>query len=201
MVRDGVLRDVIRFFVDRAASRGLTRTRLVKLVFLADYETYRARRQTLTGLEYVMDRMGPLAWGIPDTAGGMLSDGVTQTVGDSVFGGREYRYTAITGDSDSYMLLSADDLAVLRDVWRRFGRQSARRIVDTVHEMPFVQLFSPGDSVDFRLALSDPKDRARISAWKRLRPKVPAKRSQDEGAQLMSALHTMRHGEEAAFLP
>jgi len=198
MAGDGVLRDVIRFFVDCASSKGVTRTPLVKLVFLADYEIFRARQHTLTGLEYTMDKMGPHSWDIPDTASDMLAEGVTQTTADSIFGGPEYRYRSAGKSQSGYPRIPSDCLGNLRAIWVRFGRYSAKGIVDVVHKMPFVRMFQIGESVDFRLALVSAKNETRLSRWKGLRPKGRVEHSPTEAAEFEYTVHRMKYGEEEA---
>jgi len=200
MARDAVLRDVIRFFVDSASPRWVFRTQLVKLVFLADYETYRIRKQSLTGLDYVVDHQGPFAWDIPNTAGAMEDDEVNVTEGASAYGGREYRYSSYSTQRE-YENLSAQDRALLQRLWDQYGDYTPTEIVDLVHKMDFVRHFAIDEHIDFRLALADPKDADELNAWRERRPKTRPSRSPNEAAQLMHALHSMRHGEEAHLLP
>lgn len=66
---DPSLRPLIAYMVGRARGRGITlnRTKLVKLLYLIDIERVRARRDALTGLQWVFFHYGPYAFELIDT--------------------------------------------------------------------------------------------------------------------------------------
>ena len=66
---DPRLRDLIAYVVARTRERGvtLTRTKLVKLLYLMDVERVRGRRDPLTGLTWVFFHYGPYAYALIDT--------------------------------------------------------------------------------------------------------------------------------------
>jgi hypothetical protein len=62
--RDPTLAELIAYVIDRALDRDatLTRTKLVKLLYLVDVETWRIERQLLTKLEWRFYHYGPYAF-------------------------------------------------------------------------------------------------------------------------------------------
>ena len=61
-----VLNSLITHIATELADMGIGfgKTKLVKLIYLVDVENYRARRETLTGLEWVFYHYGPYSFGI-----------------------------------------------------------------------------------------------------------------------------------------
>jgi hypothetical protein len=72
---DPDLRALVAYIVARARSRDctLTRTKLVKLLYLIDVERVRSRRDPLTGLEWVFYHYGPYAFELINTLDEMES--------------------------------------------------------------------------------------------------------------------------------
>ena len=63
-----VLNSLITHIATKLADMGIGfgKTKLVKLIYLVDVENYRARRETLTGLEWVFYHYGPYSFGIDE---------------------------------------------------------------------------------------------------------------------------------------
>lgn len=63
-----VLNSLITHIIVELSEKGIGfgKTKLVKLVYLADVENYRARRRTLTGAEWVFHHYGPYAFEIDE---------------------------------------------------------------------------------------------------------------------------------------
>jgi hypothetical protein len=68
------LGSLIGYMLARAEDRGITlhRTKLVKLLYLIDVDRARARRASLTGLEWVFSHYGPHAAEVIDTLQAMI---------------------------------------------------------------------------------------------------------------------------------
>ena len=71
-----VLNSLITHIATELADKGIGfgKTKLVKLIYLVDVENYRARRETLTGLEWVFYHYGPYSFGIDEALADLAFD-------------------------------------------------------------------------------------------------------------------------------
>ena len=71
-----ILNSLITHIATELADKGIGfgKTKLVKLIYLVDVENYRARRETLTGLEWVFYHYGPYSFGIDDALADLSFD-------------------------------------------------------------------------------------------------------------------------------
>ena len=103
------------------------RTRLVKLVYLADNRFFESTGRTLTGNAYMWDHYGPNAVGnaIVAEAGELVDLGVIRMfVGVSAYGGGAYRYW-VDSPEEAWELarndLDASELQVLMEAVEEYG--------------------------------------------------------------------------------
>ena len=107
------LRDVVRYLVSRYPYPGdLTKTRLTKLVYLADWEAVLADHQQLTAIYWYFDHYGPYVPDVFDTA---VKDRELEVIeATSAYGTRRLLITAKGNRSDvDVSNLSREDRAIL----------------------------------------------------------------------------------------
>ena len=149
-----VEREVVR------ALTSVTRTKLVKLIYLIDERYYRLYGETLTGLSYRFDKFGPNA-----------CDNAIVKVGDSLLGfelsvareelGDGIRYTYRSGPSPrSDSVLSAQELGVIEDVLAEYGHLSREQVVAASKATrPFWDGPKPGDLLQMASVREDAEER------------------------------------------
>ena len=115
------------------AGRPMRRTKLVKLIYLADNRFYELNGRTLTGLSYVWDNYGPnaISNALVKEASSLVSSGKASMVAKpSIYGTDEYVYWIAQTTEQEYMeQLGPGERQILRDILEDFGRMSVRNIV------------------------------------------------------------------------
>ena len=127
--RDPELRELIPYLIDRALDRDavLTKTKLVKLLYLADVETFRLERRLLTGLEWRFYHYGPYAF--------ELEPVLTQLEGHQI------QWKEFTpGQLEKTILYTKVWQAPSGDFWPELTRSRLDRIVDRWADEPLEQL-------------------------------------------------------------
>ena len=111
------------------------RTKLVKLVYLADNKFFESAGRTLTGNTYMWDHYGPNAVGnaIVGEANELVDRGVLRmSTGASVYGGGAYRYW-VDNPEDAWRFasdgLDAGELQVVMEIVREFGGLNVGSVV------------------------------------------------------------------------
>ncbi|NQT74464.1 MAG: SocA family protein [Chloroflexi bacterium] len=113
--------------------RIIHRTRLVKLVYLADNMHYEHFGETITGLKYMWDNHGPnaISNAIVKEADNLVNDDfICMQVGTSMYGGENFRYTKGTKSTDiSKTKLSSMERQVLSDIVNQNKNKNLSEIV------------------------------------------------------------------------
>lgn len=111
------------------------RTKLVKLVYLADNRFFESTGRTLTGNAYMWDHYGPNAVGnaIVGEAGELVDRGVIRmSEGASAYGGGAYRYW-VDSPEEAWELarndLDAGEIQVVMEAVREYGSLNVNSIV------------------------------------------------------------------------
>jgi hypothetical protein len=156
-MRRDKLEAIIAYLVKNSHGGFLARTKLVKLVFLADYEYYRTYGETMTGVGYTYCEEGPFDWSIPNTAQEMADIQYKYYPPGLLHSYAEHRYTGI-GTLHQSEKLSAEEEAIAHEVLREYGSYNAGRLVGLLHEDEFVKECGPGNPIDFHLLDRDPLD-------------------------------------------
>ena len=120
---------VIRGFLGLLGKR-VSRTQIVKLVYLADNLFYESTGRTITGTQYMWDHYGPNAVGdsIADTTDQLASEGEVCRVVGSYKGSHTYNYwvndPSVTWETVA-SALSYGERQIVRDIARKYGRYNA----------------------------------------------------------------------------
>lgn len=146
------LRALIAYIVARAREREitLTRTRLVKLLYLLDVERIRSRREPVTGVNWVFFHYGPYAFELIDTLEQMEgSELVAQSWRGSIL------YRAAPGAPDGEDWISATRRSV-DSVIARYAALGTDELLDYVYfeTGPMVEA-ERGEPLDMSLARDD----------------------------------------------
>jgi hypothetical protein len=109
------------------------RTKLVKLIYLAENLFYEHEGSTITGLGYMWDNYGPnaISNAIVKEADKLVGeDFACVKTGNSMYGGENYLYSLGPKKTDKHKsLLSPFEIQVLRDTVRRYRDHSVQAIV------------------------------------------------------------------------
>lgn len=115
------------------ARLAIHRTRLVKLVYLADNLFYEHFGRTITGLQYMWDDFGPNAISnavVREADRLVRDDYVCMKVGTSIYGSENYMYSLGAKKTDiPEKLLEPLERQVLRDTVRSHRRHSLSQVV------------------------------------------------------------------------
>ena len=120
---------VIQGFLALLGKR-VSRTQIVKLVYLADNLFYESTGRTITGTKYMWDHYGPNAVGdsIADTTDQLASEGEVCRVVGSYKGSHTYNYwvndPSATWETAA-SALSYGERQIVRDIARKYGRYNA----------------------------------------------------------------------------
>lgn len=132
------LRGAILYFCSKAWS--ISRTKLMKLVYLADVHHYSVHRETLTGASYVHWDHGPLSWDVTKARDTLEAKGLVKEIEARTLSGHmAFVPKVVVRDIDSKINLDENRLKTLAFVLQEWGRESTKRIVDYAKEtLPFV---------------------------------------------------------------
>ncbi|ELY77942.1 Panacea domain-containing protein [Natrinema gari] len=126
------LNDMIEYLVSHFSGNALTRTKLVKLLYLADRESYIARDRQISNLNYIKYHYGPYSEDIVDTLQEMDGDKIRELSGRSS-NGTYYRYEANSDYEGS--TLTREERAILKQVLREFEDTQTKQLVETVYDL------------------------------------------------------------------
>lgn len=136
------------------SARWLGRIKLVKLVFLIDYEAFRRQGATLTGLDYRQDLQGPMTWAIIDVANEMpcIAERTFETNAQHT----GYSYTIDEADAcDALQALTPEERAIVEDVYAEWGNEWWEAVLSHVHALPFVEQFERGELLDWNAFIEE----------------------------------------------
>lgn len=151
------LQDIIRYFV-HFYPRRVSRTVLVKLVYLADVEFYKRYARKMTGLEYQHFHYGPFNWLIPDTAEELVAKKLLTTISTTnVYGDPTIIYRPIQ-EKPSLDALDSYCLDVVHAVNTKFSRFTFTQLLDYVYSTPPMTGVPPGEIIDFTVLKNPIRD-------------------------------------------
>ncbi len=123
----------------------VSRTALVKLVYLSDNRFFESTGRTITGNAYMWDHYGPnaVSQAIANEADELADKGtIRMSIRPSMYGGDAYQYWVDNPDSvwqETERVLSAGECQILLDVANRYGRMSLGSLIERSKETrPFV---------------------------------------------------------------
>jgi hypothetical protein len=164
---DPDLPSLIAYIVAQAHDRGitLTRTKLVKLLYLIDVERVRSRREPLTGLEWVFFHYGPWAFELIPTLEAMEG---TQLVASQWHDSVLYRAAPDAPDTDDW---NAPTKTTVDRVLERWAPVDLNELLDYVyfHTGPMADA-ERGQRLDLSLARHDPLERRHVPLRPPARP-------------------------------
>lgn len=142
------LQDIIRYFV-RFYPRRVSRTILVKLVYLADVEFFRRYARKMTGLEYQHHHFGPFSWGVIDTADELVAKKLIRTISTTnIYGDPTIVYKS-TEERSSFDSLDSYCFDVVRFVNNKFSTLSFTQLLDYVYSTPPMVNVPSGEVINF----------------------------------------------------
>lgn len=131
------LRDSVAYVVSEFKEHQrvpLTRTKLVKFLYLADWISCQKRHKPVTGVQYRSYYYGPYAPEILEAA----EEQPHYILSERQFrsDGAPYYVYAPTGVKPKVSTLTADDRAVIDGVLREYGAMSLKTLLRTVYQTP-----------------------------------------------------------------
>jgi hypothetical protein len=141
------LKDII-YFLCKFYPKELTRTILVKLVYLTDVEFYKKYLRQTTGLIYKYDQYGAFTWDIIDATHELYPEFLKVEETTTPYGEKKYVYH--TTDS-TYEFTNLDDYTkdVLKLVLEKYSSFSLEDLLDYVYTNPPLNCFKKGENLDF----------------------------------------------------
>ncbi|WP_185715663.1 Panacea domain-containing protein [Halocatena pleomorpha] len=110
----------------------LTRTKLVKLLYLADRESYIRRRRQISNIQYIKYHYGPYSEDIVDTVKEMDGHEIIELSGRSQ-NGTFYQYKSNTECQE--LKLTPDERNILDKIIQEFSNTPTKELVETVYEL------------------------------------------------------------------
>jgi len=142
------VKDVILYFVYHSP-KPLTKTSLMKFVYLADYQHYRLYGEQLTDSVWQVDQFGPVDYAILDIARILDKSGKLQIVeGRTGYGDPMTQFVACS-DLEPLIELGGRTAVILSELLRMYGRWTARKLADMCKlTEPFLVEPTIGDWLD-----------------------------------------------------
>jgi hypothetical protein len=159
-----LVRAIVSYVADR--DEPVTRTKLLKLLFLFDLEYYRAHRRTFTGFSWKYLHFGPWAREFDESLQGMVARQVLSEQESSRYGTKFYRTTERLDADRTFPDLG--DYRILRGILRTWGEAKTPQILDYVyfHTEPMIHGVR-NEPLDFSVVPQNPPQRyARSSSGK-----------------------------------
>jgi hypothetical protein len=126
--------------------KGVLRTQLMKLLYMADYYSYALSGRTITGVQYKFDRAGPLSIAVYGALDEMVGHEIDMEAGISALGRTYYIYRP--GPSARFEpQFSQWENDVLEKILRAFGAEPWESLLEVVYETPPVQEATPGETI------------------------------------------------------
>lgn len=126
------LNDMIAYIVSNFSGRALTRTKLVKLLYLADRESYIDRGRQISNVKYIKYHYGPYSEDIVDTVDEMDGKEIKELSGRSR-NGTYYRYEPKSDYDGS--ALTREERAILNAVLQNYEDTQTKQLVEEVYEL------------------------------------------------------------------
>jgi uncharacterized phage-associated protein len=146
------LREAICFFA-RKGGKELGKTKLMKLLYFADFGYFREYGRPITGATYYKWPMGPVATDAIEEIETLVRDGVLEKHNEpAVPRPRQCLLDCGQIDTDH---LDTSEIEMLEKVWRKWKPASARSIVTASHtELPW-QVALPNKKVLYEYAITE----------------------------------------------
>lgn len=142
------LQDIIRYFV-HFYPRRISRTVLVKLVYLTDVEFFRRYARKMTGLEYQHHHFGPFTWGIIDTAEELVAKKLIMTTSTTnIYGDPTIMYKSAE-ERPCFDSMDSYCLDVVRFVNNKFSTFNFTQLLDYVYSTPPMVNVPSGEIINF----------------------------------------------------
>jgi len=138
--------DVICYYANSAKVQNLYKVKLMKLLWYADFLSYKRYQHSITGLVYIAMPMGALP-----VAHKFLIDLKGITYEEIEFeDGSGYKFTGSRSEKDN--LLSKEDIDILDTIIEIFGHFSKTQIVNKMHEETAYKLTNAGEVISYKYA-------------------------------------------------
>lgn len=126
------LRDLILYIIHKTESDPKAgRTKLAKVLYFADIESYRRFREPISGTAYARADHGPIPEGYRDLLKEMEDDGQIRTERRSYFGRTQYRLHALT--EANLEKLSGRDVSIVDEVISKVWHLNASEVSNITH--------------------------------------------------------------------
>jgi hypothetical protein len=175
--------DLLKYVIAELSERGfdVTKTALVKLLYLADVEAVRRGRPRVSSLQWICFKYGPYAFEIEDTLRQISGKDIDELAGLSTLG-RAYRVYR-SPDHEETPRVSPEERAIINVVLDRWGGEDLNKILNYVYfetepmlEAKWRQPLNfdsvrprkhPVSLADYLAQRADPADVQRLSELKR----------------------------------
>ena len=146
------LRNAVLHLVQAASDMGignLGRTKLVKLMFLADHASLNQQKRTISGVEYTYHNYGPFAseilQALDDMAGHEILEETRGLVTEKE---KHLAYHYLPGDPPRWSSqLAREDSEIIEQILSQFGSWPLSRLLNYVYDMELMQDKEPLDVV------------------------------------------------------
>lgn len=138
--------DTIRYYANSPKVNNLYKIKLMKMLWYADFLSYKRYNRAITGLVYTAMPMGAL----PIAHKSIVElKGITY---DEVDFGNGSGYKFVKNNCTNYEALSQEDRDVLNTVIQVFGKSSKEQIVDKMHTEVAYKETKAGNAIDYKYA-------------------------------------------------
>lgn len=139
-------KQAILLLVNKLSGR-IGKTQLVKLLFLADLQYYKLKREQLTDLTYSFHHFGPFDKKIDAYLGELEKEGLIKVEKEQRSDeGYYFRYRAIT--PNEYENLNVSSYAILEETAGQYGRLPLDALLDVVYSL-MANKARRGQTIDF----------------------------------------------------
>lgn len=139
------LKECLIYFVFRH-SRNIQRTKLFKLVYLADLLSYQRRGRTITEVDYISYDYGP--WSPLFYTALEEAPEIAERLGVSSFGDISYTYRG-TVTQYEFKHLASEDVELLKEIDEQWAKRNLRDILNEVYSTPPFKATHFGEVIDF----------------------------------------------------
>jgi len=135
------LRDVIYYFADKLNIIE-SRTKLVKLLYLADVKAKEKLGRTITGLRYIYHFYGPYAPEIIEKALEMDGEEIRE-----IYNPFFDRYEYHRGEKEREVNLDPGEIEILNEVIEKYGRKSTNDVKEAAYNTEQMKRANPGEII------------------------------------------------------
>ena len=139
------VRDVIYYLVNKLGFIE-SRTKLVKLLYLADVEAKNKTGNTITGLTYVYHFYGPYSPQIIETALEMDGEEIKE-----IYNPYFERYEYVKGEQDREIKLTEEEIKVLEEIIEEYGKLGTNDIKERAYQTEPMKTAKPGEVIKIYL--------------------------------------------------